>query len=112
VSRLLIVTRPSLADGFRLAGVEAYAAASAVAAQKLIAGWIEAGESGLLAVDTELLEGLPPAFRRRLDAAVQLPYVALPVGQAPGQEGAVRQQMAEWIRRTVGYHITFRGEQP
>jgi V/A-type H+-transporting ATPase subunit F len=112
MSRLLIVTRPSLASGFRLAGVEAYAAASAAAAQQLIAGWIEAGESGLLAVDDEVLAGLPPVLRRRLDAAVHLPYVALPSSQAPGQESAVRQQMAELIRRTVGYHITFRGEQP
>jgi vacuolar-type H+-ATPase subunit F/Vma7 len=112
VSRLLIVTRPALADGFRLAGVEAHAAASADAAQKLIGGWIEAGESGLLAVDEALLAGLTPTFRRRLAAAGQLPCLALPAGQAAGQDGGIRQQMEELIRRTVGYHITFRGEAP
>lgn len=109
MSRLLIVTHPALLPGFHLAGVEAYGAASSEAAQKLIAGWIEAGETGLLGVDETLLAGFTPAFRRRLDASARLPCLAIPAGQAAGEAGILRQQMAELIRRTVGFHITFRG---
>ncbi|MCC6189779.1 MAG: V-type ATP synthase subunit F [Anaerolineales bacterium] len=108
MSRLLIVTQPALLPGFHLAGVEAYGAASSEAAQRLIAGWIEAGQAGLLGVDETLLAGFTPAFRRRLEAAAQLPCLAIPAGQA-GQAGRLRQEMAELIRRTVGFHITFRG---
>lgn len=110
MSRLLIVTRPALVSGFHLAGVEAYGAGSVDAAQKLVAGWLETGESGLVAVDEKLFAGFTPAFRRRLEAAPHLPCVALPAGDETGQAGAIRQETAELIRRTVGFHITFPGE--
>jgi V/A-type H+-transporting ATPase subunit F len=112
MSRLLVVTHPTLIDGYHLAGVEAYGASSTEAAQKLIAGWIEAGESGLLAVDEALLAGFTPAFRRRLGAAPHLPCVALPASGETAGASAMRQEITELIRRTVGFHITFRGEQP
>ncbi|MBI3962026.1 MAG: hypothetical protein HY335_04660 [Deinococcus sp.] len=112
MSRLLVVARPSLVPGFHLAGVEAFAAADAQAAQRLIADWLEAGEVGLLAIDDELLAGFDPAFRRQLEAADHLPYLAIPSGEPRGPEGARQQQIAELIRRAIGFHITFPGESP
>jgi vacuolar-type H+-ATPase subunit F/Vma7 len=110
MSRLLIVTRPALVSGFHLAGVEAYGAGTVETAQKLVTGWLEIGESGLLAVDEKLLAEFTPAFRRRLEAAPYLPCVALPAGDEAGREGAIWHETAELIRRTVGFQITFPGE--
>jgi vacuolar-type H+-ATPase subunit F/Vma7 len=111
MSRLLVVTRPSLTPGFHLAGVEAFMAGDPAAAQQLIAGWLEAGETGLLLVDDGLLAGFDLAFRRRLEAADRLPHIAIPGGEPLGPETPRARHIAELIRRAVGFHITFRGEQ-
>ncbi len=111
MSRLLVVTRPSLVPGFHLAGVEAFAAEDAEAAQRLITEWLETNEAGLLAVDDGLLTGFDTTFRRRLEAADQLPHLAIPGGEPLGPAGSRRRQIAELIRRAIGFHITFRGEQ-
>ena len=111
MSRLLVVTRPTLVSGFHLAGVEAFPAEDAEDAQRLIAEWLEANETGLLAVDDGLLAGFDPAFRRRLEASDQLPHLAIPGGEPLGPAGSRRRQIAELIRRAIGFHITFRGEQ-
>jgi vacuolar-type H+-ATPase subunit F/Vma7 len=110
MSRLLVVTRPSLAPGFHLAGVEAYAAEDARAAQQLIGQWLEAGETGLLAVDEGLLAACDATFRRRLEAAERLPHIAFPCGEPLGPEAFGPKQIADLIRRAIGFHVTFRGE--
>jgi len=111
MSRLLIVTRPALTPGFRLAGVDAFAAEDSEAAQELIEGWLAAGETGLVGIDDGLLAGFDPAFRRRLEAAGQLPHLAIPGGEALGPESSRRGRIAELLRRAIGFQITFRGEQ-
>jgi vacuolar-type H+-ATPase subunit F/Vma7 len=110
VSRLLVVTRPSLAPGFQLAGVEAFAARDAEEAKQLIAEWLEAGEEGLLAIDDGLFDGFDSAFRRRLAAADHLPSLAIPGGESLGPPGSRRTHVAELMRRAIGFHITFKGE--
>lgn len=111
MSRLLIVTRPTLVSGFRLAGVDAFAVADSVAAQQLIARWLAAGETGLLAIDEELLAGFDEPFRQKLAAAEHLPHLALPVGQQAGSKQIGRSRIAELLRKTIGFHMMFQGEQ-
>ena len=110
MSRLLIVVRPPLLAGFQLAGVEAFPAPSASEAQRLIGRWLDEGQAGLLGVEEGLLAAFEPAFRRRLEAADQLPYIALPSGELAGPEVSTRGRIAELVRRTIGFHVTFRGE--
>ncbi len=110
MSRLIILTRPSLAPGFQLAGVEAFTAQDADAAQRLVAAWLEAGEAGLLALDDGLLADFDPALWRRLEAAEHLPYISIP-GGGPLEPGTTRRRhITELIRRAIGFHITFQGE--
>ena len=111
MSRLLVVTRPDLVDGFRLAGVEAYAAQDVETVQELINAWIDAGESGLLAIDDGFLEHMNPSVMKRLETAEQLSYLAIPGGEPLGPEARRRHRLAQQIRRAVGIHITFKGEE-
>lgn len=111
MSRLLVVTRPFLVTGFQLAGVEAYAAEDVETAQELIGKWLDSGETGLIAIDDGLLSRMQPAFIKRLDASERLLYVAIPGGQALGPEASRQHRIAEMIRRAVGFHITFKGEE-
>jgi vacuolar-type H+-ATPase subunit F/Vma7 len=110
MSRLLIVTRPSLAPGFELAGVEAYGVEDVETAQELIDGWLNAGETGLLAIDDGLLAHMEPASINRLEAAEDMPFLAIPGGEALGPEASREHRIAEMIRRAIGFHITFKGE--
>ena len=111
MSRLIVVTRPTLVTGFQLAGVDAYGADDVETAQELINGWLEAGEVGLLAIDDGLLVRMDPAFVKHLDFCDQLPYLAIPGGQSLGPEASRRYRIAEMIRRAIGFHVTFKGEE-
>ncbi len=111
MSRLLVVTRPSLVPGFQLAGVNAYGVEDIEASQELISSWLDAGEVGLLAIDDGLLEQMPAAFVNRLESALQIPYLAIPGGGPLGQETSRRQRIAQTIRQAIGFHIIFKGEE-
>ena len=111
MSRLLVVTRPSLVSGFELAGVSAYGVEDIETSQELISSWLDAGEVGLLAIDDGLLEQMPPAFMKRLESALHIPYLAIPGGGPLGQETLRRQRLAQTIRQAIGFHITFKGEE-
>jgi vacuolar-type H+-ATPase subunit F/Vma7 len=111
MSRLLVITRPELVIGFHLAGVDAYAVADVESAQELIAEWLEEGETNLLAIDDGLLARMDPAFINRLESRERLPYLAIPGGQPLGPEASRSYRIAEIVRRAIGFHITFRGEE-
>jgi vacuolar-type H+-ATPase subunit F/Vma7 len=111
MSRLLVVTRPSLVPGFQLAGVDAYGVEDMESAQELIDSWLDSGEVGLLAIDDGLLERMPPAFIKRLESSERIPYLAIPGGQPLGAEASRRHRIAQSIRQAIGFHITFKGEE-
>ncbi|MDT8306154.1 MAG: V-type ATP synthase subunit F [Anaerolineae bacterium] len=111
MSHLLIITRPAFVAGFRLAGVNAFGAVDVEAAEELIEAWLAAGETGLLAIDEGILERMDPAVVKKLDATQQLPYLAIPGGKPLGPEASRQVRLAGMIRRTIGYHITFKGEE-
>ena len=110
MGRLLVITQPALAPGFQLAGVETYAVNDSASAQRLIAGWLDEGEAGLLAIDEDLFDGFDTVFRRRLEASDQLPYIALPNGLPVSSTASPRSHLIDLIRRAVGFHITFQGD--
>jgi len=110
VSRLLIITRPSLVTGFHLAGVDARAAEDVETAQELVNRWLEREETNLLAIDDGLLERMDPNLLKRLDASPYLSYLAIPGGQPLGPEASRWHRIAELIRHAVGFHITFKSK--
>jgi vacuolar-type H+-ATPase subunit F/Vma7 len=111
MGRLLVLTRPDQVTGFRLAGVDAYAAEDVEAAQELVDSWLAAGEEGLLAIDDGIWERMEPAFVKRLAAAEKMPYLVIPGGEPLGPEASRKYRIAEMIRRAIGFHITFKGEE-
>lgn len=111
MSRLYVVTRPELVLGFQLAGVDAYAAEDVETAQEMIESWLETGEAGLLAIDDGLLEHMEASFLKRLDASEKMPYLDIPGGRQLGPEASRQYRIAEMIRRAIGFHITFKGEE-
>ena len=111
MSRLIVITRPPLLPGFELARVGAFGVEDVETAEELIEELLESGETGLLAIDDSIFAHIDPALIRRLDAAEQLPYLPIPGGQPLGPEAIRRYRLAEMIRRAIGFHVTFKGEE-
>jgi vacuolar-type H+-ATPase subunit F/Vma7 len=111
MSRFVVLARPSLVTGFRLAGVEALAAGDAKEAQQVIERWLVAEEDILLALDDGLLERLPDDLIRRMEAARSLLYVSIPAGDELSSEVSRQQQIATMLRQAIGFSITFREEE-
>lgn len=112
MSRLLVLARPALITGFRLAGVDAFPAEDIETAQELINGWLESGEVNLLAIDEYLMIKMDAAFLKRLESSSEkLPFIVIPGGQPFQPDIFHRHRIAEMIRQAVGFHITFIGEE-
>ena len=111
MSRLVVITRPSLVHGFHLAGVAVYGAEDVESAQEFIESWLNSGEVGLLAIDDGLLERMDPNFVRKIENSEHLPFLAIPGGRPLGPEASRKHRIAEMIRRAIGFHITFKGEE-
>lgn len=111
MSQFFVVTRPGLVPGFQLAGVDAYGVEDVETAQELIEKWLIAGEVGVLAIDDGLLAHMAEAFLKRLASSENLLYLAIPGGGALGSELSQRHHIATLIRRAIGFHITFKGEE-
>lgn len=103
--RLLVLTTPELAPGYRLAGVEAEAAASAGEAERHVRDLL--AEAGIVAVHEPFLDAFEPALRDRLESSTRPIVVALPAGEAPVVEGGRRARLLRMLWQAVGYELTF-----
>jgi len=111
MSRLLVLTRNTLLAGFQLAGVDAYGIDEIETAEELMEKWLKAEELGLLAIDEGLLEHLDPSLIKHLETSEKLHYLIIPGGGPLGQDISRRHRISEMIRRAIGSHITFKGEE-
>jgi len=111
MSRLILITRPSLVSGFHLAGVEAYGVEDYETAQELILSWKYKGDSGLLAIDDGILANMEKSFLKELDDYEPFLYLSIPMGEPLGPEFSRKHRVAQLIRQAIGFHITFRGEE-
>lgn len=103
--RMAVIADPDAAQGFRLAGLEAYPAASPEEARARLEELVQAGGYALVAVDGGLLPE-PERAVERLMRGRDLPVLLTIPGlkeafQRPDVEGYMR----ELVRRTIGFDI-------
>jgi vacuolar-type H+-ATPase subunit F/Vma7 len=107
MGRLMVITTPDLAPGFRLAGVETFAVESCEKAEALLRQLLEGGEASLIAVRQDLLQAIDPRLQRHIETSYR-PVVMLIPGGTPTTSGEGRRRyISELIRRAIGFHITF-----
>lgn len=111
MSQLFVITRPGLVPGFQLAGVDAHGAQDVETAQELISKWLDSGEEGLIAIDDGLLEHMDARFLKRLTSSETMFHLAIPGGKPLGPEASQRSRITALIRKAIGFHITFKGEE-
>jgi vacuolar-type H+-ATPase subunit F/Vma7 len=109
VSRLLVLTTPELAAGYRLAGVTALEVASSAEAAARTEELLDR-EDGVIAVHAPYFHGFARSLRRRLDARRAPLVVPLPAGMTEDQADDRRRRLLRMLRQAVGYEITFGDE--
>jgi len=108
MERLIVITTPESADGYRLGGATTLAVEDAVAAQATLVSLLDK-EQGLVAVHEPWLSAFDPALRRKIECLRRPLVVALPAGGHDDSEnhGA---RLRSLLEQAVGYEITFGGE--
>jgi vacuolar-type H+-ATPase subunit F/Vma7 len=108
MGRLIVLTTPELAAGFRLAGVATRTAASAAEAAEAVEELLEQrGEGDVVAVHEPFLVELDAPLRRRIESTVSPLVVALPGGENADVETERRARHLRVLWEAVGYEITF-----
>ncbi len=107
MAKLTVITNPTLAPGFRLAGVEVIAAESQENASRALLRLLDEGEAGIIAMDMPYYNGLDYGTARRIEQLVKPVVVSLPVGADALPEQRRSRQIAELIRRAIGIRMTF-----
>lgn len=108
MARLAVITEPALVPGFALAGVEVYGAVSPAEARRVLMVLMGEPDVGIIAIHSSHLSALDAAARRRVSESTKPVVVAVPSG-VPTEAGEPRsREIAELIRRAIGFRITFR----
>ncbi len=109
MAELVVVTRPELADGFRLAGAVAVAGDRETAEQSVTAA-LETLGAGIVAIHAEIHDGLSPRFVAGLRASSLPIVIRIPSGVpgAPPLHGA--DDVQALLRRAIGVRLTFAPE--
>ncbi len=111
MSRLVVIADPETALGFELAGVEVIRADDLESGRARLMELLNETNVGLVAVSAALLDKLDEATRRRVEASYKPVVVSLPTGGAALGLGRRREYLAAMIRRAIGFHITFPGQE-
>jgi vacuolar-type H+-ATPase subunit F/Vma7 len=106
MSRLLILTTPELAVGYRLAGATTLEVTTPDETRLTLEKLLE-DEDGVIAVHAPYFQALPQPLRQRLGLLSKPLVIALPAGTATEQSQDRRRRLLELLHQAVGYEITF-----
>lgn len=102
--KVRVVTRPELAAGFALAGIDVTRAKDAAAATDAVAREATDASVGIVLVDQVLYDTIPRDVRTRWDRYASALIVPIP---APAWEraGAAEAYILDILRQAIGYRV-------
>jgi len=106
--RLIVLTDPETADGFRLAGVDVAVAESPDLARKTLSALIDEDDSGIIAVNERLMSAVDDRLQRKIDSIYRPIVVSLPIREKLEMGEDHRAYLSRLIRRAIGFDITLR----
>ena len=107
MGKLVVVTNPELAAGFRLAGVDVFSARTREEAQEVLRSLLARSEDDVVAVDSEYLVEPPEDIRRRVEEGYHPLVIGIPKPRVVRPEDRRSHYIREMIRRAIGFQIAF-----
>lgn len=107
MSRLIVITTPELAPGYRLAGVATVPVGSSEEAASRLRELIEVQrERGVIALHEPYHRELDRDLRREIDELQAPLVVSLPAGEGAEDVAEWRERLLRMLLQAVGYEIT------
>lgn len=105
MSTLRTIAGPSLAAGFRLAGVPVDEAADAREAAAILERLMERPETGVVLLEQEWFDALPEPQRRDLERRPVPIVVPIPRLQWAEGRGGAEEYILDLLQRAIGYRV-------
>jgi len=110
MNKLIIITSISMANGYRLAGNEAYGVANVKEATDLVKKYIDDCEPVLLAIDDELFSQMDRKVIKDVYGCKHLALVTIPGKSTKTDTRLSQKYFYNMIRHATGVQIHFKGE--
>ncbi|PKK85610.1 MAG: V-type ATP synthase subunit F [Thermoplasmata archaeon HGW-Thermoplasmata-1] len=108
--KVIVLTDPETADGFRLAGVDVFEVETPQEANKEMQRLLSDDKTGILAVNESFLAGIDGRIKKRIEATYRPIVVSLPVKEKLGTIGERKALLARLVHRAVGFDVTLRNK--
>jgi V/A-type H+-transporting ATPase subunit F len=105
MARLLVLTDPETALGFRLAGIETFSAREAKEAHGLILELLEKREEGVVIINEDFLPSFPEKVQKRIEESLQPVFVPVPHVESWREGEKKEEYLVRLLRRVMGYQI-------
>lgn len=103
--RLLVVTDPDTALGFRLAGIEVAEVTGADKAVERLLALLRAKEAGIVIYNEEYRSAIPEKNQATLEESLTPIFFAIPVARAAPISERREEYLARLLRRAIGYQL-------
>jgi vacuolar-type H+-ATPase subunit F/Vma7 len=110
MTHMIIITRPEMADGFRLSGVDVRSVDCVNDAAQIVTDLLHVKEPVVLAIDDGIFNQLDPALVKQVHKSDKTLLVTIPEG--PMRVGEIKRmdRVYDMIRHATGVRIKFKGE--
>lgn len=106
--KVIVLTDPDNADGFRLGGVDVREATSEEDAHRLLASVVDEEVAGVVAVNEAWLANLDDRLRHKIDSVYRPIVVGIPVHATLKVSEDRGAPLARLIRRAIGFDLTLK----
>jgi V/A-type H+-transporting ATPase subunit F len=106
--RLVVLTDPDTADGFRLAGVDVDVVDSPEMARSRLVSLLDDDSTGIIAVNERMMSAVDERIQKKIDSIYRPIVVSLPIRETLELGEDHRAYLSRLIRRAIGFDITLR----
>ena len=106
--KVVVLTDPDTADGFRLAGVDVNVVDTAEEARRQLASLLDDDAAGIIAVNEKLMAAVDERIQKKIDSIYRPIVVSLPIREKLEMGEDHRAYLSRLIRRAIGFDITLR----
>ncbi len=103
--KVIVLTDPESADGFRLAGIDVVEALTPEDARKTLISLMNDDKSGIIAVNEDFMEAIDERTREKIDKIYRPIVIPIPSKKKVEISEERREYLASLIRRAIGFDI-------